>query len=72
VPTANDNLRSDGKPIWAKKGNVLKEFTEELFDDGYGHTGIMTIANYTTKKGDLKSILAYIKWYEQNYVKSIN
>jgi len=62
VPTANDNLRSDGKPIWAKKGNLLSGFTEESFDDDHGHTGMMTMANYTTRKGDDKKILAYIKW----------
>lgn len=49
-------------PLWNKEGNKLVRFEEREFDDGVGHIGILTVAVFKTKKGEIKEMDAWIKW----------
>lgn len=51
-------------PYFCREGNVIVEQWEEAFDDGHGHTGVMTMLKYKDKKGKVSEpVMRYIKWH---------
>lgn len=50
-------------PYFCRDGNtVIRQWTEK-FDDGHGHTGVMTMILFKNKKGVYPDpVMRYIKW----------
>lgn len=50
-------------PLWNREGNYLIRMEDSFFDDGVGHTGILTTAIYWNKKKKKEDFMdAWIKW----------
>lgn len=53
-------------PYFCREGNSIVKQWEEKFDDGHGHTGIMTMIQFKNAKGKISDpIMRYIKWDNQ-------
>lgn len=48
--------------IWNRSPNKLIRYEERQFDDGVGHTAIITVAIYLDKNKTEREVDAYVKW----------
>jgi hypothetical protein len=49
-------------PVWVRPPNKLVRTYDKPFDDGYGHSGIVTVKVFLDKNGKEQEVDAYIKW----------
>lgn len=49
-------------PIYSKPPNKFLYYTEDQFDDGAGHTGIVRTACFLNKKNEQQSMVAQVVW----------
>ena len=50
-------------PYFCRDGNTIVRQWTEKFDDGHGHTGVMTMIQFKNAKGKVSDpIMRYIKW----------
>lgn len=49
-------------PVYTRPPNKFLHYTEERFDDGAGHTGIVRTAFFLNKKKEQQSMVAQVLW----------
>lgn len=52
-------------PVYCRSPNKLVRYEDRPFYDGHGHSGVVTVAIFNDKNGNIQEMDAFVKWNQK-------